>query len=77
MSNAFLSTLDEDFVGLKLFASFAFAVLGILTREGDLNSVLLLKSNCIFSALANERRVVLAGDLEDFRSFIGLKMIVQ
>ena len=43
-----------------------------MTREGDLDRVLFFKSNGVLAALTNEGRVVLAGDLEYLRCFVGL-----
>ena len=43
-----------------------------MTREGDFDRVLFFKSNGVLATLTNERRVVLTGDLEYLRCFVGL-----
>jgi len=72
-SNTFLSTFHENFVRLELFPGFSFAVLGGLTRESDLDRVLLFETNSILATLADKRGMVLRRNLEDLRGFIRLK----
>lgn len=70
--HALLTTLHQDFVRLELLPRFSFTTLRGLTREGDLDRVLLLQTNSILPTLTNEGRMELGWNFEDFRSFIGL-----
>jgi len=70
--DTFLATLDQDFVRLQLLSRFAFTIFRRPTRERDFDRIFLLEAGSVFAALTNEGRVVLAGNLENLRGFIGL-----
>jgi hypothetical protein len=72
-SNALLATLDEHFVGFELFPCLSFSILSRLTRERDLDGILLFQPDRVFTVLTDERRMILARNLKDFRGFICLR----
>jgi hypothetical protein len=74
-SNALLATLDEHFVRFELFPRFSLSVLSRLTRECDLDGILLFEPYRVFTILTDERRMILARDLKDFRGFISLRKV--
>ena len=65
------ATLDKDLVRLERLACPTLAISGRLSREGDLDTVLLLETDDILATLVDKRRVVLVGNLEDLRGLIG------
>lgn len=77
LRNALPGSLNEHFILFDLFPVLSVAVLDLAVLSGapgesDLDVILFLKTDDILSALTNQRRVILAGDLEQFTGFIGL-----
>ena len=70
MSHTLLRTLDLDFIRFEVLSGLGVTIL--TTREGDLDSVLILQSDSVFALFTDERGVVLSRNLQDLRSFIRL-----
>jgi hypothetical protein len=71
-----LATFDKNFVRFELFTCPALAILRRLARERDFDTVLFLQPNGVFTILADERGVVLVGNLENFKCLVGLDAAV-
>lgn len=72
MGNTLLATLDDDFVGLGNDVLATVTRFDTVTREGDLDVVLVLETDNVLATSTNERRVELARDLQDLGSLIRL-----
>ena len=71
-SNALATTLDQDFICLEWFACTTLITLSRVAREGDFDSVLIFKTVDIFTALADEGRMILGRNLQNFRGLVRL-----
>ncbi|KAL7281696.1 LOW QUALITY PROTEIN: hypothetical protein ACG7TL_005014 [Trametes sanguinea] len=77
LRNALAPTLDKHLISLELLASLALAIRVRLTRERDLDPVLLLQTGDVLAVLANKRRMVLVRDFQDLRRLVGEPLRVR
>lgn len=71
------ATFDQDFIVLQSLPSFSLTVFRSLARECNLDTIFFLETNNIFTALTDERRVILGRNFEDFRGLIRLKQAIR
>lgn len=55
MSDTLLATFNQDFVRLECFPGLAFTVLARIAGESNLDIVLFLQPNDVFSVLTDQR----------------------
>ena len=70
-SNTLFTTLDEDLVLRQRLPGLSLPV-GCFARESNLDAIFILQPGDVFTILTDQRRVILTGDVQDFRGFVGL-----
>lgn len=71
LSNTLSAATNDDFVLLRNIPAPVGTVVTV-AREGNLDVILVFETNNVLATLANQRRVVLARNLQDFHCLVSL-----